>query len=81
MKNEFGYSLDISLDVKIKEGLVTNEINKIAIALVGANFLKISLSYQLTHFIKALSLQDFAFRLGSASTYCSKKYLFRRWDQ
>jgi hypothetical protein len=69
------------LDVKVKEGSVTNGINKIAIALVVANHLKISLSYKLTHFIKALSMQDSAFHLGSASTYCSKKDRLRRRDQ
>jgi hypothetical protein len=59
-----------------------NRVNKIAIALDEANIIiKISLRCKHTHFIKALSLQDFAFHLGSASTYCSKKYLFRRRDQ
>jgi hypothetical protein len=58
-----------------------NRVHKIAIALVGANHLKISLSYQLTHFIKALSMKDSAFHLGSASTYSSKKDRFRRRDQ
>jgi len=59
-----------------------NRVNKIAIALDEANIqLKMPLRYKPTHFIKALSLQDSASHLGSASTYCSKKYLFRRRDQ
>ena len=85
MKIELGYSLDILLDVKVKEGLVTNGINKIAIALVGANLLKISLSYKLTHFIKAFLMQDCAFHLGSSSIYRPiyrpKKDRFRRRNQ
>jgi hypothetical protein len=59
-----------------------NRVNKIAIALDEANIqLKMPLRYKPTHFIKALSLQDSASHLGSASTCCSKKYLFRRRDQ
>jgi hypothetical protein len=59
-----------------------NIVNKIAIALDEANLLiKIYLRYKLTHFIKALSIQDSAFHLGSASTICSKKGRLSRRDQ
>ena len=56
-----------------------NIINKITKAMDEADLLeKLSLRYKLIHFIKTLSLQDSAFHLCSASTYCYKKYRFKR---
>lgn len=59
-----------------------NVVNKIAVALVKAILLMISsLRFKLTQLIMVLSVQDSAFHLGSASTYCSNKDRFRRRDQ